>query len=317
LNFLNFEIGRDFPVFRNTVKFARASLAVLLLLAPSACRQVEKPAAQAAPRRFALRGVVREVDAARTRVTVEHEAIPGYMDGMTMPYPVRDDPQVLRLLRPGDRIEAALVVDGGRYWLEKILTKGFVATPTVASEAERPAGNSSRVVTPVPNHGVQVGDLVPDFALKDQTGSTVRLSEMRGEPVAVTFLYTRCPVATACPMTTAKFSKLDAMLAQKKFGHLLVVTVDPEHDTPEVLADYAKKAGADPKRWKFLTGSPEAVARVASSFGVMYYPEHGQTIHSQVVAVLDPEGRLATIYYGESWQPEQILRDLESARQKA
>ena len=314
MKYLNFEIGLHFPVFTNTVKFARASLAVLLLFAPAACRQGEKPAAQAAPRRFALRGIVREVDTARTQITVEHEAIPDYMDGMTMPFPVRDDPQVMRILRPGDRIEAALVVDRDGYWLEKILTKGFVATPAVASGVPPAAGGSSRVVTPVPNRGVQVGDLVPDFTLKDQTGATVRLSQMRGEPVAVTFLYTRCPVATACPMTTAKFSKLDAMLAQKKFGHLLVVTVDPEHDTPEVLADYAKKAGADPKRWKFLTGSPEAVARVASSFGVMYYPEHGQTIHSQAVAVLDPEGRLATIYFGESWQPEHILRDLESAR---
>jgi protein SCO1/2 len=314
LNFLNFEIGRDFPVFRNTVEFARAGLVVFLLLAPAACRQGEKPAAQAAARRFALRGVVREVDTARARITVECEAIPGYMQGMTMPFPVRDDPRVMRFLRPGDRIEAALVVEGDRYWLEKILTKGFVGTPAVASGGEPAAGKSSRVVTPEPNRGVQVGDVVPDFALKDQMGSTVRLSDMRGEPVAVTFLYTRCPIATACPMTTAKFSKLDAMLAQKKFGHLLVVTVDPEHDTPEVLADYAKKAGADPKRWKFLTGSPEAVARVASSFGVMYYPEHGQTIHSQAVGVLDPQGRLATIYYGESWQPEDILRDLENAR---
>ena len=155
---------------------------------------------------------------------------------------------------------------------------------------------------------------MPDFALKDQTGSTVRLSQMRGEPVAVTFIYTRCPIATACPMTIAKFSKLDAMLAQRKFGHLLVVTVDPEHDTPEVLAGYAKKAGADPKRWKFLTGSPREVARVASDFGVLYYPEHGQVVHSQAVAVLDPQGRLSTIYFGETWQPERVLEDLENAR---
>ena len=296
------------------MKFARAGLAVFLLVAPAACRQGGKPAAQAAARRFALRGVVREVDTARAQVTVEHETIPGYMQGMTMPFPVRDDPQVVRILRPGDRIEASLVVEGDRYWLEKILTKGFVSTPAVAAEGEPPAGTSHRVVTPEPNRGVQVGDFVPDFALKDQTGSTVRLSDMRGEPVAVTFLYTRCPIATACPMTTAKFSKLDAMLAQKKFGHLLVITVDPEHDTPEVLADYAKKAGADPRRWKFLTGSPEAVARVASTFSVMYYPDHGQTIHSQAVGVLDPQGRLATIYFGESWQPEHILRDLENSR---
>jgi protein SCO1/2 len=137
---------------------------------------------------------------------------------------------------------------------------------------------------------------------------------MRGEPVAVTFLYTRCPIATACPMTAAKFSKLDAMLTREKFGHLLTVTVDPEHDTPAVLAEYAKMIGADPKRWKLLTGAPAAVADVATSFGVMYYPEKGQMIHTQAVAVVDPKGRLATIYYGERWEAEHILRDMEKAR---
>jgi protein SCO1 len=298
------------------VKFASIGLALLLALLPAACRQSAKPDAQNT-RRFSLRGIVREVDATRSQVTVEHEAIEGYMQGMTMDFPVRDDPQVLRLLRPGDRIDATLVVEKERFWLEKLLTRGFVEThaaPTVTAVAPAKDSSRSSFVTPVPNRGVQVGDAVPDFALKDQTGATVRLSQLRGEPVAVTFIYTRCPIATACPMTTAKFSKLDAMLAQKKFGHLLVITVDPEHDTPGVLADYAKKAGADPKRWKFLTGSPQDVARVASSFGVLYYPEHGQMIHSQAVAVLDPQGRISTIYYGETWQPEHILRDLENAR---
>jgi protein SCO1/2 len=297
------------------VKFARAGLAlVLLALAAAACRQGAKPAVKGTAERHPLRGIVREVDAARSSVTVEHETIPGYMQGMTMPFPVRDDPKVVQLLRPGDRIEASLVVDGEKFWLEKILTKGFVGTPAApAAATEATDAKSGRVVTPEPNRGVQVGDAVPDFALKDQTGATVRLSDLKGEPVAVTFLYTRCPIATACPMTTAKFSKLDAMLAEAKFGHLLTVTVDPEHDTPAVLADYAKKAGADPKRWKFLTGEPEAVARVASSFGVIYYPDHGQIVHSLAVAVVDPTGHLATIYYGESWQPEHLLRDMRSA----
>lgn len=303
---LNAEIDGVLRLLRSTVKSARIVLALLLAISSSACRRSSPADAQEA-RRFVLKGIVREVDATRSRVTVEHEAIAGYMQGMTMPFPVRDDPRVLNLLRPGDRIEATLIVEKERYWLEKIVTRGFVGTPAAPAT---PGG----AVTPVPNRGVQVGDAVPDFALKDQTGSTVRLSQMRGEPAAVTFLYTRCPIATACPMTTAKFSKLDAMLAQRNFGHLLVVTVDPEHDTPEVLAEYAKKAGADPKRWKFLTGSPQEVARVASSFGVLYYPEHGQMIHSQAVAVLDPRGRLSTIYYGETWEPEHILRDLENAR---
>jgi protein SCO1/2 len=291
------------------VKFAGAALALLLSIAVGACRQAAKPSAENV-RRFPLKGIVREINTGRSEITVEHEAIAGYMQGMTMPFPVRDDPRVVGLLRPGDRIEATLVVEKERYWLERVLTRGFVATPVAPSVASKGSGS----VTPVPNRAIQVGDAVPDFALTDQTGATVRLSQMRGEPVAVTFIYTRCPVATACPMTTAKFSRLDAMLAQRKFGHILTVTVDPEHDTPRVLADYARKAGADPRRWKFLTGSPEAVARVASDFGVLYYVEHGQVIHTQAVAVVDPRGNLATIYYGGTWEPEHILRDLENAR---
>ena len=298
------------------MKWVRLSLALAILaMGAAACRQGEKPSAENA-RRYTLKGVVRDVNTARSEITVEHEKIPDFMEGMTMPFPVRDDPQVTRLLRPGDKIEATLVVEKERYWLEKILTRGFVGTPPPPPSTTVSPGKSadSGFVTPVPNRGVQVGDPVPDFALTDQAGATVRLSQMRGEPVAVTFLYTRCPVATACPMTTAKFSKLDAMLAKEKFGHLLTVTVDPEHDTPAVLAEYAKMVGADLKRWKFLTGAPAAVAGVATSFGVMYYPERGQMIHTQAVAVVDPKGNLATIYYGEHWEAEHILRDMEKAR---
>ncbi len=287
----------------------RTALAFVLLVTAAACRR-EPPKPRESLRQFPLKGVIQKVDRSRAEITVAHEAIPGFMDAMTMTYPVRDDPQVIAILAPGDRIEATLSLQGDRYWLERVLTKGFVPTPPGGP----PPAAASNVVTPVPNRAISVGDPVPDFALTDQTGATVKLSQMRGEPVAVTFLYTRCPVADACPMTTAKFSRLAAMLKEKDFGRLLAVTVDPEHDTPRVLADYAKRAGADPKRWKFLTGPPREVAEVASKFGILYYPDHGQIVHGQGVAVVDPQGRLASIYYGQTWEPEHILRDLEAAR---
>jgi protein SCO1/2 len=292
-------------------------LAALLPLVPVACakRESTPPAAAAAPstsaRRYPFRGVVRNVDPTRKEVTVEHEAVPGFMDAMTMSFPVHDDPQIFEILHPGDRLEARLVVDGGNFWLEQILTKGFEPTSAASPVAAPPAAT---VVTPEPNRGVAVGDPIPDFALIDQTGRTVRLSQMRGEPVAVTFLYTRCPIATACPMTATKFAKLDAMLKEKGFGRLLTITVDPEHDTPKVLAEYAKHLGAEPGRWEFLTGDPKEVAKVAMSFGMIYYPDKGQVVHAQTAAVVDPAGRLATIYYGQMWEPEQLLRDLEKAR---
>jgi protein SCO1/2 len=297
-----------------------AILALVVLVASAACakRSTSAPgqpvAASSEAKRYALRGVVREVEAEKREITVDHETVPGFMEAMTMSFPVRDDPQVFEILHPGDRLEAKLVVDGENYWLEQILTKGFVATPSAA--AGSPATGSPAVVTPQPNRGIAVGDRVPDFALTDQTGRTVRLSQMRGSPVAVTFLYTRCPIATACPLTATKFAKLDSLLKEKGFGKILTITVDPEHDTPKVLADYASRLGADPERWKFLTGDPKAVAEVATSFGVVYYPEQGQVVHGQAAAVVDPSGRLAAIYYGQSWDPEHLLRDLEKARKE-
>jgi protein SCO1/2 len=227
------------------------------------------------------------------------------MSAMTMTFPVRDDPKVIEFLRPGDRIEARLVVDGSTYFLEEVLTKGFVPTPT-------PFGGTG--IRPEPNKGVAIGDEIPDFSLTDQTGARVKLSQFRGEPVAVTFTYTRCPIATACPLTVARFSKIDAALKKENFGALLCVTVDPENDTPAALKDYAAKVGADPKRWKFLTGDPREVASVAERFGVLYYPDKGQIVHSQAVAVVDSEGRLETVYYGEQWEPETVLQDLQKAR---
>jgi protein SCO1/2 len=259
----------------------------------------------ASAKRYPLKGVVVAVVASKPEVVVRHEEIPGYMAAMTMPFPVRDDPRVIGLLRPGDRIEATLVVDGGAYFLEEILTKGFVPTPSPAPGA---------AIRPEPNKGVAVGDAVPDFTLTDQTGRAVRLSQFRGEPVAVTFIYTRCPIATACPMTMTKFAKLNAAIGSKKIGRLLAVTVDPEGDTVPVLKEFAKKIGADPSLWKFLTGEPAAVARVAETFGVLYYPDRGQIVHSQAVAVVGPDGKLEAIYFGEQWEPEAVLQDLQKAR---
>jgi len=299
------------------VSMRRATLLLALsALAVAACRrETESEGDAPGATRYPISGVVRGIDAGKAEVSLEHGPVPGFMEAMTMVFPVRGDAAVLGALSVGDRISATLVVESERYWLEAISAEaGRSSVNPRPAASGSPASRTPGAVTPVPNRGVAVGDPVPDFALTDQSGQTVRLSRLRGRPVAVTFLYTRCPIATACPMTSAKFSKLQALLAGKGFGQMLTVTVDPEHDTPAVLARYAKNLGADPKRWKFLTGEPGAVANVASSFGVLYYPERGQIIHSQAVAVVDPEGKLSSIYYGETWEAEHVLRDMEKAR---
>lgn len=284
-------------------------MTLVLLAAALACRAKEDASALPGTKRYPLRGVVTAVDSGRSEVTIAHREIPGYMAAMTMVFAAPNSAAILERLRPGMEVQGTLVVEKDGYRVEDLSE-----APPENHQARMLATPIVHAVTPEPNRGVDVGEEIPDFALIDQTGKTVRLSQMRGEPVAVTFVYTRCPIATACPLTTAKFSKLDAMLRKEPAGRLFVITVDPEKDTPAVLAQYARKAGADPARWKFLTGTPKDVADVASRFGVLYYPERGQVIHTQAVAVVDPRGRLATIYYGENWEPEHLLRDMKKAR---
>ena len=296
---------------RSGGRTAIAAAALLALsLSPACGRRSESPeeesgAPAAAAARYPITGTIRALDPAKSEITLDHDPVEGFMGGMTMPFPARAARETFSALRVGDRIAATLVVEGERHWIEGI------------AKAEAKAGaetSASPSATPRPNRGTPIGKEVADFRLTDQAGRTIRLSDFRGQPVAVTFLYTRCPIATACPMTTAKFSKLDAMLGKSGWGALLTVTVDPEHDTPAVLAEYAKRSGADPKRWKFLTGDPKAVADVAERFGVLYYPDRGEVVHQQAVAVLDAQGKLANIYYGENWEPEHIFRDMEKAR---
>ncbi|HEY7369190.1 MAG TPA: copper-binding protein, partial [Thermoanaerobaculia bacterium] len=190
-------------------------MAAVAVIAAGACRKAETPAAAPA-QTYALRGVVREVDVARSEATIAHEDIANFMSAMTMVFPIKDDAQVVAMLRPGDRIEATLHVEGRDFWLDKIVTKGYEPTPAPVAGAAKPEPTAAPgAVTPVPNRGAHVGDAIPDFTLTDQTGKTVHLSDFRGDVVAVSFLYTQCPIATACPMTTAKFSKIDAELAKK------------------------------------------------------------------------------------------------------
>jgi Cu/Ag efflux protein CusF len=97
--------------------------------AHSAARPTPYPTSGPSAKRYPFRGVVTAVDPARSRITVTNEEIPNVMPAMTMSLAVRDDPRVIGLLRPGDRIEATIVMDTGGDFLEQILTKGFVPTP--------------------------------------------------------------------------------------------------------------------------------------------------------------------------------------------
>jgi protein SCO1/2 len=233
-------------------------------------------------RTFKVDALILRVDMSQRIFVAAHRPIPGYMQAMTMPFRVTDAGQ-LSGLTPGTRIEFEL--DRG-----------------VAKRIRKVANTDPDLIRPA----LPVGALLPDFALTDQQGRTVTLRELRGKVAVLQFIYTRCPIAEVCPRLAAGFATLQRRFDDKSLM-LLSVSLDPRHDTPAVLADYAKLWRAQPDRWRFLTGSPEAVEQLASNFGVVYWPEDGTLTHTARTAVLDRDGRVAAIVEGSSFRADQLV----------
>ncbi|HXH08560.1 MAG TPA: SCO family protein [Alphaproteobacteria bacterium] len=153
----------------------------------------------------------------------------------------------------------------------------------------------------------------PAFALTDQDGRRLSLMELRGKVVVVTFIYTSC--ADACPLLTAKMAGLQndlgADFASKVF--FTSITVDPERDTPEVLAHYAQAHGANLFGWAFLTGTPDEIRAVARQYGI-YSKKHAarDVDHTFLTSLVDQHGTLRVQYVGTRFDSDELLHDVQS-----
>jgi protein SCO1/2 len=97
---------------------------------------------------------------------------------------------------------------------------------------------------------------------------------------------------------------------------LLSISFDPQFDTPAILAEHARKAGADPRVWHFLTGEQAEIERLAESFGVSVFREGadaGSITHTIRTAVIRPDGTLASVVNGTDWTAPALLQALPSA----
>jgi protein SCO1/2 len=115
--------------------------------------------------------------------------------------------------------------------------------------------------------------------------------------VAVAFIYTRCPLPDYCPRLMTNFRAVRARFERRMDRDLVLLTVtfDPQHDTSAVLGEDARRYGADSPGWHFLAGTKNEIARVCALFGVEFWPEEGLITHKPRTAVIDRDGRLATI----------------------
>ncbi len=153
----------------------------------------------------------------------------------------------------------------------------------------------------------------PEFALTTQDGRRLSLGELRGKVVALTFIYATC--ADTCPMLTAKMARIQDRLGAD-FGskvYFLSVTVDPDRDTPAVLARYAKLHHVNPAGWAFLTGTSAEIREVARRYGIFYKrTRRGDVEHTFLTSLVDQEGTLRVQYMGVRFNPEEMLGDLQS-----
>jgi protein SCO1/2 len=283
----------------------------LSLAAAIGCGRSEAPKAAApgaAEKPYPLKGVVVSVDAGASKVIVRHQEIPGYMDAMTMPFNVAE-PKMLAELRPGDEIEAKLVVGEKSSRLEGIVVSRHgteVATQVIPEQG--PYGKP--------------GDAAPLTQLIGQDGKPVSLADFKGKAVALTFIFTRCPLPDFCPRMNAQFAEMEAALAKEPALYaktqLLSVSFDPEHDSPQVLSEYRERflkgvKGVAPAHWKFATGTPDHIKEFATFFGLTYLKSGDQFVHSLATAVIGPDGKVLSIRRGNDWEPPAVIEDLRKA----
>lgn len=275
------------------------------LISASGCRPTDDGL-----REYTLEGQVLAVRPATRELLVKHGDIAGFMPAMTMTYTVREA-ALLEGRSAGELIVATLVVEGGdapASYLRAIRHTG--SAPLPATEAVIPAAAGVSVLG--------VGDAVPDTTLTDQDGRPISLSDWHGRAVAVTFIYTRCPLPEFCPLLDRRFVQVQRLAQQdasleSRVG-LLSVSFDPDTDTSAVLKAHARSLAANPSSWRFATAPRDTVDRFAATFGVTVVREADRTItHSMRTTVIGPDGRVHATFPGASWTADELTAALRAA----
>ena len=261
---------------------------------------------------FPVRGIVISTDAAHGDVSLDADAIPGFMDAMTMPYKLAQ-PGVIGELHPGDRITAQIDVmkDSSGFHDARLNQIVIVAQ---AQPDYRPA---------VEYHVPQAGDAVPNFTLLNQSGKLIHLAQFKGRVLLVTFIYTRCPLSDYCPRMSRNFAAIDQALAAdpKLYArtHLLSISFDPAYDKPAVLRSYGgaytgNYTNEQFAHWDFAAPQKKDLPAVTQYFDIGITPgENGTLMHSLSTILIGKDGRVAAWYPTNDWQPQEILQAVKDA----
>jgi len=284
------------------MKCRLATFMVMILVA--GCSGEQKPTDLVT---FDLRGVVVSINYQQRRIIIDHEEIPNYMMAMTMPFKVKDT-TILYRVQPGDTVQGTLAVSRSESWIEKlaVVSKGEVVEPSSAA-----ADSIFRRV-------YKVGETMPDFSFVNQEGRRVRLSDYRGKVVAMTFIYTRCPLPDFCIRMSDHFARVQKSLSADRTlagkWHLMTISFDPKFDTPPVLKNYGKVYTKDLSTWDFVTDSMKTILDIADGLELVTEDDEGGLIaHNLRTAVIDKKGALVEVFRGNEWTPQQLKQAMADA----
>ena len=259
-------------------------------------------------REFTLHGQILSIAPDHKEANIKHEEIKGFMMAMTMPYHVRDAKD-FDGIAPGDVINATLVVVSNDAYLKDVKKVGQAPLEKAPDEASAPHASSGFEL-------LKDGEPVPRTAFIDQDGKKREIGSFQGSAIVLTFMYTRCPMPTMCPLMDRHFATIQQKLKDDPGldVHLVSVSFDPLTDTPPVLKKHAKELGADPKMWTFLTGDRDDIDQFAARFGVSVERAENDQLnitHNLRTAIIDRQGNLVKTYTGNEWTPEEVLRDVK------
>lgn len=267
-------------------------------------------------RRFFIKGSIVSVDKNSKKAKINHEKVEGYMDAMTMDFPIHADYAWSELI-PGAEIKGDLVVDSTAkepFWIENI----GISSAAKPGQADLAANENF----------AQIGREVPEFTLTNQEGKKFSLKDYRSKALAITFVYAKCPLPDYCIKMSTAFSDLALKLnADNEFRdkiRLLSISFDPGNDTPEKLKSYGigylgKGAKPDFTVWQLSVGSDAEVRKIADFFGLRYEVDANdktQINHSLRTAVISPDGKVTKIFPGNEWTTSELLDELKASLTK-